>query len=118
LSKVYFPLQSPQVHRLFKRAAEKFCGENLEKGPPRYGEKVRLLLFVDTPMFFFRAGLCPGAARLKHTDGNNEIVTEQQGQVYFLCMLSPAGRAQVRKYAIEENYRAPSRMGIENSGEA
>jgi len=43
---------------------------------------------------------------------------EQQGQVYFLFMLILAGRGQVREYAIEEKYRAPSRMGIENSGEA
>jgi hypothetical protein len=37
--------------------------------------------------------------------------------IFFACLF-PAGRGQVREYAIEEKYRAPSRMGIENSGEA
>ncbi len=38
--------------------------------------------------------------------------------VYFLCLLIPGGRDRLWKYAIEENYRATSRLGEENSGEA
>lgn len=38
-------------------------------------------------------------------------------QICFFRRGSLKGGVRLRKYAIEENYRAASRMGIENSGE-